>query len=198
LCEIERKRCGLSVNLDVVPNSEYVERQVLGRINFQPLRIEVYRQEITNPGRAKFTLAHELAHHILNHGKYMTGEWCDASDFALERSASIDGTNVARMEFQANYLAASLLLPRHNVVSDFRGLASGLQLSNRGFGSLYVDDQPCNIQNFEAVARHFTSNYGVSHIAATIRLKSLGLLRDERKRSGPKHVLSSFASPDIR
>lgn len=128
----------------------------------------------------------------------MTGEWCDASDFALERSASIDGTNVARMEFQANYLAASLVLPRHNVLSDFRGLVGGLELSNRGFGSLYVDDQPCNLQNFEVVARHFTANYGVSHTAATIRLKSLGLLRDARRRNGPKHVLSLFSEPEVR
>jgi len=198
LCEIERERCGLSVQLDVEPTADYVERQVLGRINFQPLRIEVYRQETMNPGRTRFTLAHELSHHILSHGKYMTGEWCDASDFALERSASIDGTNVARMEFQANYLAASLLLPRHNVISDFRGLVGSLELSNRGFGSLYVDDQPCNIQNYEIVARHFTANYSVSHTAATIRLKSLGLLHDARRRNGPKHVLASFIDPDVR
>ena len=192
LCEIERERSGLSVQLEVEPTADDVERQVLGRINFQPLRIDIYRQDTVNRGRAKFTLAHELSHHILSHGKYMNGEWCDASDFALERSASADGTNVARMEFQANYLAASLLLPRHNVISDFRGLVGGLELSNRGFGSLYVDNQPCNLQSFEIVARHFTAHYGVSHIAATIRLKSLGLLRDERKRSGPKHVLAPF------
>jgi Zn-dependent peptidase ImmA (M78 family) len=197
-CEIEREHSGLAVELDVEPSAEYVDRQVLGRINFQPLRIEVYRQETVNLGRARFTLAHELSHHILSHGRYMTGEWCDASDFVLERSASIDGTNVARMEFQANYLAASLLLPRHNVISDFRGLVGGLELSNRGFGSLYVDDQPCNLQNFEVVARHFTASYGVSHTAATIRLKSLGLLRDARKRSGPRHVLSSFSEPAFR
>lgn len=197
LCEIERERSGLSVQLDVEPTPEYVQRQVLGRINFKPLRIEIYRQETANPGRAKFTLAHELSHHILSHGKYMSREWCDASDFALERSASVDGTNVARMEFQANYLAASLLLPRHNVVSDFRRLVGGLELSNRGFGSLYVDDQACNLQNFEVVARHFTESYGVSHTAATIRLKSLGLLRDARRRHGPKHVLASFSNLQI-
>jgi Zn-dependent peptidase ImmA (M78 family) len=198
LCEIERERCGLSVHLDVEPSPEYVERQVLGRINFEPLRIEVFRQGTINPGRAKFTLAHELAHHILNHAKYMTGEWCDESDFALERSASIDGTNIARMEFQANYLAGSLLLPRYNVVSDFRSIARGLQLSNRGFGSLYVDDQPCNIQNLAVVARHFTANYGVSHTAATIRLKSLGLLRDARMRSSHKHILASLTNYEVR
>ena len=198
LCEVEHKRCGLSVQLDLEPSEEYIERQVLGRISFQPLRIEVYRQSTLNAGRARFTLAHELSHHILGHGRYMTGEWCNASDFSLERSASIDGTDVARMEFQANYLAASLLLPRHNVINDFRGLVGGLKLSNRGFGPLYVDDQPCNLQNFEVVARHFTTTYGVSHTAATIRLESLGLLRDARRRRGPKHIFAWFGASELR
>lgn len=197
LCEIERERSGLLVQLNVEPTGKYIEGQVLGRINFQPLSIEVFRQETENPGRARFTLAHELAHHMLSHGKYMAGEWCDASDFSLERSASIDGANVARMEFQANYLAASLLLPRVNVISDFRGLVGGLELSNRGFGPLYVDDQPCNLENFATVARHFSRGYGVSPTAAAIRLQSLGLLRDARDRKGPKHVLSAFSGAEF-
>ncbi len=192
LCEIERKRCGLMVHLDVEPTPQYVERRILGRIDFKQLRIEVYRQETTNLGRANFTLAHELSHHILRHGRYMTGERCDVSDFSLGSRASIHGKNVSRMEFQANYLAASLLLPAHNVVNDFRDLASRLKLRNRGFGLLYVDDQPCNLQNFEVVTRHFVENYRVSRSAATIRLKSLGLICDAREHSGLRHVLSSF------
>jgi Zn-dependent peptidase ImmA (M78 family) len=181
LCEMENIRSGLSVKLDTELPPEFLERQVLGRINFKDLQIEIYRQESINLGRDKFTLAHELSHYILEHGKYMVREWCDASDFTLEHSPSYDRTNVARMEFQANYLAACLLLPRQNVISDFKYLIGKLDLSNRGYGSLYVDNQPCNINNFEIVTRHFTKNYGVSHTAASIRLQSLGLLQDARK-----------------
>ena len=184
------------MHMDVQPSPEFVERQVLGRLTFSPPRIEVYRQAAPNQGRTRFTLAHELAHYLLGHGKHMAREYCENADFSLERSASVEGTNVARMEFQANFLAAGLLLPRHNVITEFRALVRQLDLPDRGFGSLYVDDQPCNLQSFEVVAGHFKQKYGVSHTAATIRLKSLGLLRDARKPAGPRHVLQSLAIPD--
>lgn len=196
ICSIETKRSGLSVHLDVQPSADFVERQVLGRITFNPPRIEVFKQDSPNLGRVRFTLAHELAHHLLGHGKHMVREFCEQADFSLERSATAEGTNVARMEFQANYLAASLLLPRHNVVTEFRALVRKLDLPNRGFGSLYVDDQPCNLQSFEIVTGHFKQKYSVSHTAASIRLQTLGLLKDARKRSGPKHVLHGLLAPN--
>ena len=63
---------------------------------------------------------------VLDHGQYMTCEFCQSNDFSLERSAASVGTNVARMEFQANYLAAGILMPKHNFVSAFRQLAHQL------------------------------------------------------------------------
>lgn len=122
----------------------------------------------------------------------MRTEWCDASDFALERQSSVYGTNVARMEFQANYLAACLLLPKNQVASDFRALIAQLEIPNRGFGLLYVDDQACNRVNFDRVASYFTSTYGVSKTATAIRLRSLGLLKDARRNLGWRHALIPF------
>lgn len=195
VCEAESQRRGLSVALEVEAPPDLAAREVLGRIRFAPSRIEVFRQESPHPGRTRFTLAHELAHHLLDHGRYMTSEFCQVTDFSLERSAASVGTNVARMEFQANYLAAGILMPKHNFVSAFRMLAHQLELSDRGFGPLYVDDQPCNLQTFELLTRQLQQGFGVSHTAAMIRLKSLGLLRDARKASGPRHALQSFSVP---
>lgn len=197
ICTAEKNRSGLSVALDVDLTPDLAGRNVLGRIKFSPPRIEVFRQAAPHSGRARFTLAHELAHHLLGHGKFMAREFCENTDFSLERSAAVDGTNVARMEFQANYLAAGILMPKHNVLSTFRGLARSLELSDRGFGSLYVDDQPCNLQTFEIVTRNLQQRFGVSHTAATIRLKSLGLLRDARKASRPRHALHDFNIPEV-
>lgn len=192
ICAAENRRSGLTVHLDVQPSEELIERRVLGRIRFEPPRIEVFMQDSPNPGRARFTLAHELAHHLLGHGRHMASEFCQQSDFSLERSPTVEGTNVARMEFQANYLAAGLLLPKQNIVADFRSLVRELALPNRGFGSLYVDDQACNLQSFDVVVRHFTRKYCVSQTAATIRLQTLGLLKDARKPSGPMHALQTL------
>jgi Zn-dependent peptidase ImmA (M78 family) len=137
-------------------------------------------------------LAHELAHHLLAHGAYMIREYCDEEDFVLHRRSLMNGSDIARLEFQANYFAASLLMPRTYFLEDFQRLTRTLNIPDRGYGALYVDDQPCNIQSFRVVTNDLMQKYGVSRTAATIRLESLGLLRDARHMSRP--ILSFFDS----
>jgi hypothetical protein len=182
LCEYETDRSGLVVNHNVMPSSDFIERQVLGRITFDPPRIEVYRQINLILGRTRFTLAHELAHHLLGHGKYMRREYCQDADFFLARASAPEGTDIARMEFQANFLASSLLLPKHNVIEDFRKLVRQMELPNRGYGQLYLDTQPCNIQNFERISAYYVlyeavrrfahCNYNSAPIARTLARRS--------------------------
>lgn len=184
LCVREAKRTGLVVETDVAsPNPDSIT-PVLGRIVFDPLVIQIYTHATPNRGRDRFTLAHELAHHLLNHGRYLVRESCDDSDFVLQRATVVDGSDVARMEFQANYLAASLLMPRTHIIEDFYRVIRTLEIANKGFGSLYVDDQPCNLQNFQLVTGQLMKRYGVSQTAVKIRLESIGLLCDARGRTG--------------
>lgn len=196
VCDTERDRSGLVLKLDAEPSSDFVEREILGRITFDPPTIEVFRQASPNVGRNRFTLAHELAHYLLGHGDHMVREYCQDDDFSIESGQAPDGTDIKRMEFQANYLASSLLLPKHNVIEDFHGLVAKLGLSNRGYGLLYVDKQPCNIQSFETISAHFMTEYGVSRTAATLRLQALGLLRDNRNLSGSQRVTEKLPSVD--
>lgn len=84
------------------------------------------------------------------------------------------------MEYQANFFAFCLLMPKVSFIRDFRILLSALGISDRGFGELYLDNQPCNFQNYEKVTRELMARYGVSRAAASIRLEGLGLLRDVR------------------
>lgn len=192
LCELEFKRTGLVVELDVTPPNTDDPTSVLGRITFDPGIIQIYKQETPNLGRERFTLAHELAHHLLSHGEYLNRESCDGSDFVLERSAAVSGSDVARMEFQANYLAASLLMPRAHFVADFREVIRELNIPDKGFGALYVDSQPCNLQNYNSVTGRLMQRYSVSRTAAHIRLESVGLLQDVRHRSGLRPVQDIF------
>lgn len=194
LCAREAKRTGLIVETDVASPDPDSITPVLGRIAFDPLVIQVYAHETSNRGRDRFTLAHELAHYFLNHGRYLVREFCDDNDFVLKRAAVVDGSDVARLEFQANYLAASLLMPRTHIIEDFYRVVRTLNIENKGFGPLYVDDQPCNLQNFEVVTGQLMQTYGVSRIAAKIRLESVGLLRDARGRSGPRPIQGFLAS----
>jgi hypothetical protein len=193
LCELESARTGLTVEKGVHALAGTPE-PVLGRITFDPLVIQVYAVGPYHRGRDRFTLAHELAHHLLDHGRFMTRESCDDRDFALQRSPVVEGTDIARMEFQANFLAASLLMPRTHVFRDFHGLVRNLEISNRGFGPLYLDDQPCNLQSFDSVTGGLIQRYGVSRSAVKIRLESLGLLRDARRRAGLRPIQGILAS----
>lgn len=190
LCEREAKRFGLTVNLQVLNPSIESLNPALGRVQFEPLVIDVYAQVNSNPGRDRFTLAHELAHHLLEHGKYLVRESCDDSDFALQRKVLVDGSDVARMEFQANFLAASLLLPRAHVIEDFSRALRSLELVNKGFGHLYVDDQPCNLQSYEIVTGYLMRKYSVSRTAVKVRLEAMGFLRDARRKGIPSISLA--------
>ncbi|HRI38398.1 MAG TPA: ImmA/IrrE family metallo-endopeptidase, partial [Nitrospira sp.] len=84
MCEYEAIRSGLIVNHNVKPRPEFINRQVLGRITFDPPKIEIYHQANRSPGRLRFTLAHELAHHLLGHGKFLRREYCQDRDFSIE------------------------------------------------------------------------------------------------------------------
>lgn len=175
ICALEEERTGLVVKTNEPANPGHP----LGEISFSPLQIVIYRNNEQNTGRDRFTLAHELAHHFLGHGKYMVKDAFNEEDLSLER-ATLQASAIARLEFQANYFASSLLMPRINFIKDFQTLASNLGLINRGHGALYVDDQPCNIQNFKIITDNLMKHYAVSRKAVAIRLESLEILNDNR------------------
>ncbi len=194
LCAYECDRTGLIVKTTVVTTSDQESSVVLGRITFDPLVIEVFRQAEPHCARERFTLAHELSHHFLSHGEYLVREYCDDSDFTLHRRAAVDGIDIARMEFQANFLASCLLMPRQYFLDDFRAVTKRLDLPNRGFGALYVDDQPCNLHSLNLITTDLAGRYSVSRAAVRIRLETLGLMRE---RPSLSHVTSALGSADL-
>ncbi|MBE7368019.1 ImmA/IrrE family metallo-endopeptidase [Ramlibacter pallidus] len=193
LCERESALTGLKVERGVAAPASTASAPVLGRITFDPPLIQVFAVGSPHRGRDRFTLAHELSQHLLNHGRFLVRESCDDKDFELQRSPAFEGADVARMEFQANFLAAGLLMPRTHVAEDFQRVVRALDIPNRGYGPLYVDNQPCNLQSFDSVTGGLMQRYGVSRSAVKIRLESLGLLRDARRPLGFRSVHSILA-----
>lgn len=95
--------------------SDAVPNHPLARITFEPLTIELFEMPESNAGRDRFTLAHEIGHLLLNHGRYMKAEWRDDADNENIENIYDDGTLLKRMEAQANYMASCLLMPKERV-----------------------------------------------------------------------------------
>jgi Zn-dependent peptidase ImmA (M78 family) len=152
---------------------------VLGSVAFYPLTINIY--ETDDGRRNRFTFAHELSHVLLGHEKFILRDVCEESDLQSLEPPRFLPEEIKRIEFQANYLAASILMPKQNFERDFFLLASRYGIRNRGFGHLFLDNQPTNQSDYMRVVQRLMSKYDVSRAAVHIRLQTLGLLQDARQ-----------------
>lgn len=108
------------------------------------------------PVRKRFTVAHELAHHILGH---KDSDHLDWGFTVLRRDGrSSEATDI--QEIEANFFAASLLMPKSMLRADVE--------LKRGFnGEVSLD---------EGDVLSLAKRYGVSKVAMQYRLMNLALL----------------------
>ena len=178
VCKWQSSERGLQVILHDSQESSCVNNGILGRVTFQPPQITVFRNAHRNAAQQKFTLAHELGHLLLGHDKYMSAEYFQDSDFELESPAQLGIKDIMRMEWQANQFASCLMLPQRLFINDFLELRQQLDIRDRGFGLLYLDEQRCNIKDYYKLTNELRSKYKVSRSVVRIRLKKLGLLNE--------------------
>lgn|GEM_PF-247505 len=182
LCAIHPAAKGLKLlRTAAAPNAS--SNHPLARITFEPLVIELFEMPGSNAGRDRFTLAHEIAHLLLGHGKHLKAEWRDDADNDNDNIEGIrdDGTVLKRMESQANYLASCLLMPRERFKMAFYEQLRLRGVQNKGFGPLFVDRQECNLNTYYGVTAQLMMQFGASRAAVTIRLAGMGLINDARR-----------------
>jgi Zn-dependent peptidase ImmA (M78 family) len=148
---------------------------VLGSITFYPTEIKIFATESQSPV-ARFTLAHELGHHFLSHGRYMTRESVRAQDIDQSQQITIPKSEVERLEWQANTFASCLLMPYEEFHTAFGLLVQHLEIRNRGYGPLYLDNQRENVAQFHRVCTALSKYFGTSKTAVRLRMRALGLL----------------------
>jgi hypothetical protein len=103
---------GVRVLRGVAPGPAEVALNILGRISFQQTpTITLYEHANQQASRARFTLAHELGHHLLGHGRYMATEYCDTGDHDNGVDRRTARADIKRMEWQANRFASKGVLP---------------------------------------------------------------------------------------
>jgi Zn-dependent peptidase ImmA (M78 family) len=178
ICELLSEKNKLNVIFEVANTSNTKNGNILGKITFDPLEIRIYRGTEHTKDREKFTLAHELGHYLLAHSRYMTGEYVEEVDLDVENPINLGVKDIMRMELQANYFASCLLLPTSQFVAEFFSVAESFGLRDRGFGVLYLDEQPCNLESFYNITYILKTKYQVSREVVKLRLKRLGLLNE--------------------
>lgn len=170
----EQKNSGLNV-VEIAGGGSF-----LGSIDFSTNEIGVVGGLAGCDERGRFTLSHEFGHFYLNHARYMLREGCDDSDIDLDDPPRLMISDVQRLEWQANYFSACLLLPEEDFFTAFLAVTKRLGVSDKGHGALYLDNQDCNYEIYMSVSGFLKRRYDVSRLAVRYRLVDLGLLNDVR------------------
>ncbi|MDE4454259.1 ImmA/IrrE family metallo-endopeptidase [Psychrobacter sp. DAB_AL62B] len=161
---------------DVIPSIH--EKSLLGRVDFKSNEIFMYKKEVEDGKRDRFTLAHELSHILLGHSQYLDKDSLGEDDLASIEI--LDNSMVAKLEFQANYLASCLLVPNEQLAKVFSKIYSESGLKRRGAFWIYLDNQPENKMIANNIISKLARYFDVSKSVIKIRLIGFGLLHDER------------------
>lgn len=141
--------------------------------------------------RLRFTFAHELAHWLLHKKLFSNPEQIELdtprelkiycfkkclSDFwkfeMLETNSNRD-----LLEWQANYMASTILMPKPTFISYYKQLLMEMNIRQN---YLYYDKQPCNLKNYHYIIDKLSFIFNVSKETVHIRLYKLNLLIDNK------------------
>ncbi|MBF2718903.1 ImmA/IrrE family metallo-endopeptidase [Psychrobacter sp. NG254] len=162
---------------EVIPSPH--EQNLLGSVDFKSKEIFMYKKEIEDEKRDRFTLAHEISHILLGHGQYLNKDSLEEND--LSDLEILDNSMIAKLEFQANYLASCLLVPKDQLAKIFSKIYSESGLVRRGEFWIYLDNQPENKMIANNIVSKLARYFNVSKSVIKIRLIGFGLLHDESK-----------------
>lgn len=142
---------------------------------------------INDEHRRNFSLAHEIGHlclHLslfLHLGVYVEGQASDYYHYLSE-------TMQKRMEYQANTFASFLLMPDKWFLPSIRCLFQKYSITT---GKLYLDNQPCNINDVRLITSELSKQFSVSIQAVKIRLKNSSLLIEDKSHQ-PNRIRNLF------
>lgn len=150
---------------------------ILGKINFNTSDLFINKIIKRADPRWIFTLAHEFSHFILHREKLkdIKMEIID-NEFTLNNSSiTIDNKSFSQFEWQANSLAACILLPKKEF---FNTVSSIFEKNYIAKTPLYLDSQPVNRLLCNKIIYEIADHFKCSRQVASIRLKEFGLLTE--------------------
>ncbi len=174
--DIEKLLIQLAKNLDYTIIYRFKnDSEMLAYVDFEQKLITFHINDEVNIQQARFTMAHEASHLILKHDAYLLNDIFKKDD---KKFFALSEKDFQMLESQANYLAACLLVPRNVFIPIFNKLVADNK--DRGFGKVFVDNQPCNIAPFLKNLAILSNYFNVSKSVIEYRLKDLNLINDGR------------------
>lgn len=150
------------------------EKQILGKIEFNPLKIYVNSELEEN--RFRFTLCHEIGHLIL-HNKILKDriEKKEDDDFTLSINYNVSEINNRRLEIQANIFASNLLIPTKPFLLE---VSKFFLKENIHKNYLYLDKQPVNQLLVNSLLNQLSLKFKASKESIKMKLIAKNLLKD--------------------
>lgn len=190
---------GLRFNLEsTLPNAG--SKRVIGRYDAASRTITIDKSivETLNFG---FVLAHEIGHAVMHQNLHIPQDLYDdfedsEYDPVIDKYRLVNDRNW--IEWQANRFAVCLLVPIESLALQFVRVLENLGRAGRP--QLYVDNQPCNMQDYNTAMVVFCLYFKVSKAVMRYRLEEFSLLRtgfsDKVKVSNPlDQLMSQLQSP---
>lgn len=155
-------------------NFSELENNILGKIEFNPLKISVNSELEEN--RFRFTLCHEIGHLIL-HSKILKNkiEKKEDDDFTLSINYNVFEINNKRLEIQANIFASNLLIPTKPFMIE---VSKFFIKENIHKNYLYLDKQPVNQILVHNLLNQLSLKFKASKESIKMKLISKNLLKD--------------------
>ncbi|MGD0552874.1 MAG: ImmA/IrrE family metallo-endopeptidase [Sedimentisphaerales bacterium] len=169
---------------------------ILGKTQLKPKGIFVDVSLINDP-RFHFILAHELGHLILHRFvdiKKTGYEEQELVDTEIDFVTGKKNLKTARdwIEWQANYFASAILIPRATVIQAVIEKQKEMDIK-RNIGQIILEPKQYSVSDYKEIQKQLVLIYNVNATNIEYRLKELGILID-RMNLNVKHVSEFFAT----
>ena len=154
----------------------------LAYVDYENKKILILNDILKYENRLRFTLVHEISH-LLLHKELQQALLCNKTLLLLPENIK------SRIELQANNLTALILLPNELLIQELNFLIQKYQLNNKRGYYIYLDSQPCNINQWNCICTHLSQVFGVSKDVIKIRLQKIGFLKVDNNQAKTIKIL---------
>jgi len=169
-------------------------KTILGKTQLKPLGLFIDKS-LVNDNRFNFILGHEFGHIVFHRSINInkTGyEEQELIDTEIDLVTGKKNLKTARdwMEWQANYFASAILIPRSTVMQAVIEKQKEMGIK-RNIGQIILEPKRYSVNDYKEIQKHLGLIYNITATNVECRLKDLGILID-RMNLNENHISELF------